>query len=250
MMTCPSGIFLYSVRPGDTTSMIARRFGTDVGSIAAVNPGTDLDNLHVGRVIRVRLKNSFHPAALFCPQPGISKSEADLSKRLRLLWEQHVVWTRLFIISAVFGLPDGQPVTNRLLRNPEDFRAALKPLYGEKTASRFADLLRSHLVIASELVKAAKAGDTKAAEKAEKDWYANADEIAKFLGSINPFWSAGEWRKMLHEHLALTKAEAVNILSGKYEDGISTFDKIEQQALEMADVMTEGIVKQFPSNFA
>lgn len=250
MKPCPSGIFLYSVRPGDTLSLIARRFGTDAGSIAAVNPGMNLDNPGVGQVILVRLGEGCHPAALFCPSSGISKSEADLSKHLRMLWEQHVFWTRLFIISAVFGLPDEQPVTNRLLRNPEDFKAALKPLYGERTASRFAELLRSHLVIASQLVKAAKAGDAGVAEKAEKDWYANADEIAKFLGGINPFWSAAEWRNMLHEHLALTKAEAVAILSGKYEDGISTFDKIERQALVMADVMTDGIIKQFPSKFA
>lgn len=250
MMSCPSGIFLYSVRPGDTPGLIARRFNMDADSLAAVNPGTDLDNLFVGRIIRVRPGEGCHPAALFCLPPGISKSEADLNKHLRLLWEQHVFWTRLFIISAAFGLPDEQPVTNRLLRNPEDFKAALKPLYGEQTASRFAELLRNHLVIASELVKAAKAGDTGAAEKAEKDWYANADEIAKFLGSINPFWSASEWREMLHEHLALTKTEAVNILSGKYEDSITVFDKIERQALEMADVMTDGITKQFASKFA
>lgn len=35
----------------------------------------------------------------------------------------------------------------------------------------------------------------------------------------------------------------------KYSDGISTMDKIEQQALVMADVMADGIVKQFPMNF-
>src|SRR5689334_12914009 len=132
---------------------------------------------------------------------------------MRLLWEQHVVWTRLTILSIVFGLPDVDLVTNRLLRNPKDFESALKPFYGDKIASEFADLFKSHLVIAAQLVKAAKAGDNKAAANAEKNWYANADEIAAFLGRINPFWSEKDWKTMLHEHLALTKSEAVAMLT-------------------------------------
>lgn len=189
-----------------------------------------------------------HQSNYFAPTI-ISKAQADLNNYLRLLREQHVVWTRLTIISIVFGLPDVDLVTNRLLRNPKDFEALLRPLYGDRTASRFADLFTSHLVIAAELVNAAKAGDTIAAADAEKRWYANADEIAVFLGSINPYWSVQQWKTMLHEHLALTKSEAINILTEKYAEGITLFDQIEKQALEMADVMTNGIVRQFPNIF-
>lgn len=58
-----------------------------------------------------------------------------------------------------------------------------------------------------------------------------------------------QWKTMLHEHLALTKSEAINILTEKYAEGITLFDQIEKQALEMADVMTNGIVRQFPNIF-
>lgn len=54
---------------------------------------------------------------------------------------------------------------------------------------------------------------------------------------------------MLHEHLKLTKSEAVDILTGNYAEGIKLYDKIEKQALKMADVMAKGIVKQFPGKF-
>lgn len=192
----------------------------------------------------------FLPAADFCPPTqGISRAEMNLSNHIRMLWEQHVTWTRLTILSMVFGLPDADLVTNRLLRNPADFEAALRPLYGNAIAAKFADLLKSHLVIAAQLVKAAKAGDNKAAAEAEKKWYANADEIAAFLASINPYWSQDDWKAMLHEHLALTKAEAVHMLTKDYAAGISTYDEIERQALKMADVMTAGIVMQFPDKF-
>ncbi|NLT15420.1 MAG: acetylglutamate kinase [Clostridiales bacterium] len=164
---------------------------------------------------------------------------------LRTLWEQHVFWTRLFIISAAFSLPDLDLVTKRLLRNPKDFQEALKPFYGDETASRFATLLTDHLKIAAELVNAAKAGDNNAAADAEKRWYANADDIAAFLASVNPFWSEREWRAMLYEHLALTKTEAVDMLTKKYAESITTFDAIEKQALEMADTMANGMARQF-----
>ncbi len=220
-------------------------YGTTVNAIAAVNPGIDINKLYVGQVICINpksLENNF-------ANLGISRAAVALSNHLRMLWVQHVVWTRLTILSNVFGLPDVDLVTKRLLRNPVDFESALKPFYGNVTASRFANLLTSHLVIADQLVKAAKAGDTAAAADAEKRWYSNADEIAAFLASINPYWSRDKWRAMLYEHLALTKSEAVDMLTGNYSGGISTFDKIEKQALEMADVMTAGIVKQFNDKF-
>jgi hypothetical protein len=182
----------------------------------------------------------------FAPN-AIRKAQADLNNHLRMLWEQHVFWTRLTILSIVFNLPDVDFVTNRLLRNPKDFKAALKLFYGDRIASRFADLFTSHLVIAAELVRAAKAGDNAAAADAEKRWYANADEIAAFLAGINPYWSERDWKAMLHKHLAMTKSEAVDMLTGKYAESISVFDQIEKQALEMADVMTNGIVRQFPN---
>lgn len=250
MTSCPMGIYNYVIRSGDTIWLLSQRYNTTVSAIAAVNPGIDLDHLHIGQVICMPPQSAYHPQSLSPTHKCISKAEADLKNYLRMLWEQHVVWTRLTILSIVFNLPDVDLVTNRLLRNPKDFAAALKPFYGEKVASKFSDLFTSHLVIAAELVKAAKAGDSKAAADAEKRWYANADEIAAFLAGINPYWSEMEWKDMLHEHLPLTKTEAVEMLTKNYAGSIATFDKIEKQALEMADVMANGIVKQFPEKFA
>lgn len=166
---------------------------------------------------------NYNPASM-----KISRSEVNLMNTLRMLWEQHVAWTRFTIISIIAGLPDESLVTQRLLRNPIDFEKALTPFYGERISARFRDLFTSHLVIAAELVKAAKAGNNEAAADAEKRWYANADEIAAFLSRINPYWSQDDWKAMLHEHLSLTKSEAVSILTGNYAEGIRLYDKIEE----------------------
>ncbi|NFD76192.1 acetylglutamate kinase [Clostridium botulinum] len=172
-----------------------------------------------------------------------------LRDTMRMLWEQHSVWTRLAIMSIVAGSPDQDLVIARLLRNPKDFEAALRPFYGDKVAAEFSKLLTDHLVIAAELVKASKAGNTNAAADAEKRWYENADQIAELLSRINPYWHLEAWKAMLHEHLALVKAEAVAMLTSDYKRSVSIYDEIEAQALEMADTMAEGIIEQFPERF-
>lgn len=250
ILQCPNGSIYYKVCPGDSLFLIALRFNTSTDEILADNPGIDPGNLYIGQVICLQPNTLNLPPCITQVSEDISKAQVNLSNYIRMLWEQHITWTRLTILSLVFGLPDVDLVTNRLLQNPKDFEALLKPLYGDKTASRFEELFTNHLVIAAELVKAAKAGNNKAAEDAEKKWYANAEEIAAFLADINPYWSQEMWRTMLFEHLALTKDEAVDVLTGKYSEGISAYDQIETQALEMADLMTDGIVNQFSVNFS
>ncbi|WP_231506383.1 acetylglutamate kinase [Paenibacillus sp. UNC451MF] len=172
-----------------------------------------------------------------------------MNRKLRALWEQHVYWTRLTVNSIIDGLPDEKETTARLLRNPADFAEVLKPLYGEDIAKRFADLLTDHLAIAAELVKYLRAGNALAASDARKRWFANADDIANFLSSINPYWSKEEWRSMMYEHLRLLSDEVATRFAGNYQQNVALGDQIESQALGMADVMMKGVIQQFPMAF-
>lgn len=183
----------------------------------------------------------------FCEEEGdmLRDEVVDLRDNFRLLWEQHVYWTRMVILGIAFDSPDLEASTNRLLRNPTDFARVFCRFYGKKIAAEFERLITAHLAIAAELVKAAKAGNTKAAAAAEKRWYENADEIVRFLRQINPYWRVKPMRAMWYEHLALTKQEAVDVLNGKYKASIAVFDQIEKQALMMADEFSRGIVLQF-----
>lgn len=125
----------------------------------------------------------------------------------------------------------------------------LRSYYGNQVAMVYSNLIREHLVIAAELVKAAKAGNQETATTTEKKWYVNGAQIAQFLNKINPFISREGYQKMFFEHLALTKMEAVLMLQGDVKSSITVFDKIEAEALEMADTITIAIVKQFPKMF-
>lgn len=171
--------------------------------------------------------------------------QMNLMNELRKLWGEHVVWTRLFIISALASLPDLDITTKRLLRNPSDFAKVFEIFYGKQKAETFRALLEEHLKIAAAIVENAKAGNDKAVDQYSKLWYANADQIAIFLASINPCWSEEEWKNLLHDHLRMTTDEGMARLQGEYVKDSIIFDMIEEQALAMADVMTAGIIRQF-----
>lgn len=242
-----TGTVIHTVRPNDSLFRIARYYNTTIEAIIAANPGIDLSTIYIGQRINIR-PGSGNPGQNYT-MACITQAILNLSNQIRLLWEQHITWTRLTIISMVFNLPDVELVTQRLLRNPRDFEAALVPLYGSQTAARFSSLLRDHLVIAADLVNAAKAGDSNAVARTERVWYDNARDIADLLASINPYWSRQEWERMLFDHLALVKNEAVFMLTGEYQKGIDLYTDMERNAMMMADVMTDGIVKQFPGSF-
>ena len=227
-MLYPITTSFYTIQPYNIPTLLAQSYPI-IYPINVINPETNLNCIYSGY-------RNFYQG--YCPTPTkINKTELALTNALRMLWEQHVEWTRMTIISMIAGLPDVDLVTKRLLRNPIDFERALKPFYGNRIASKFSDLFTSHLAIAAELVKAAKSGNNEAAANAEKRWYANADEIDAFLASINPYRSEEDWKTMLHEHLALTKSEAVDILTSKYEEGITIYDKIESQKSDRSHVV-------------
>ncbi|HKY54479.1 MAG TPA: hypothetical protein VJM08_09245 [Anaerolineales bacterium] len=179
----------------------------------------------------------------------ITVNAAEFQKEMRFLWADHVIWTRLYIVSFAADLDDQSVAAERLLENQQDIGDAIKPFYGDDAGEELSDLLTEHILIAVDLLDAAKAQDADAVADAEERWYANAHDIAVFLASINPNFSEEEMEQMLREHLDLTEQEAVARLSGDFETDRDSFDQIHAQAMEMADALSGGIIAQFPKQF-
>jgi hypothetical protein len=169
---------------------------------------------------------------------------------MRKLWEDHIIWTRGFIVSVAHDLPDAGVTAGRLLENQTHIGDALKPFYGESAGNDLTELLRTHILIAAEILTAAKAGDGDAAAEAIGRWYENGDDIADFLSALNRRnWPRDEMRMMMAEHLDTTLAEAVSRLSGDYAQDIADFEVVHHHILAMADMLSNGIIKQFPRKF-
>ena len=178
-----------------------------------------------------------------------NKSVLDLRMAMRKLWEDHITYTRNFIISSLAGLEDANKVAERLLSNQDDLGNAIKPYYGEEAGKKLASLLRDHILIAADVVKAAKMGNNEELTKSQKKWQANADDIAVFLSGANPNWPKKALIDMLYKHLDYTTTEVVSRLKKDWAADIAAYDKGHEHMLMLADVLTDGIVKQFPNKF-
>jgi len=182
---------------------------------------------------------------------AVTASQLRFRNAMRVLWEQHVAWTRLAIVSFNGGLPDLEATEARLLRNQVDIGNAVNPFYGAAAGNRLTGLLRQHILVAVDILADVKAGHQQVLNADLKRWYANANTIAAFLHRANPHnWPLHSLRAMMHRHLKLTTDEAVAELSGKYAESVAAYDRVEREILGMADMLSTGIIRQFPHRFS
>jgi hypothetical protein len=171
-------------------------------------------------------------------------------EQMRKLWEDHVTWTRLAIVTFADGSAGFNATAGRLLQNQTDIGDAIKPFFGDAAGAQLTSLLHDHITIAVELLQAAKAGNTAAFNDANTRWYANANQIADFLAAANPrFWPQEVMRADMKTHLDQTLAEASHELGGDYADSVTDYEAIHLHILDMADLLSSGIIGRFPQKF-
>jgi hypothetical protein len=174
-------------------------------------------------------------------------AQLALHDSMRKLWEDHVTWTRLAIVTFADGSGGFSASAARLLANQDDIGDAIKPFYGDAAGDRLTALLHDHITIAVEILQAAKAGDTAAFEDAKTRWYANSDAIADFLAAANPrFWPQDTMRASMRTHLDQTLTEASDELGGRYSASVADYEQVHLHILAMADLLSGGIIGQFP----
>ena len=177
-------------------------------------------------------------------------SAVALKQDMRKLWTDHVMWTRDYIIAAVGDQPDAPAAANRLMKNQEDIGNAVATFYGAAAGQQLTTLLKEHITIAVDLIKAAKAGDKAGQQQADSHWQQNAVQIADFLSKANPHWPKATLTDLMKKHLSTTTNEVVARLTKDWEADVRAFDEVYAHVLHMADALSEGIVRQFPNKFS
>jgi hypothetical protein len=190
------------------------------------------------------------PASIMHPPAALTRKQVALRTEMRRLWEDHITWTRLAIISLTTDSPDTEATVGRLLKNQTDIGNAVKPFYGNAAGKELTRQLRSHILIAAEVIAAAKAGDAAKLADAQSRWAKNGDDIAAVLNSVNArYWKLAAMKAELRRHLKLTTEEAVARLQGNWNADVAAYDKIHRHALHLSDLLSDGLIKQFPKRF-
>lgn len=216
---------------------------------------------HPRRAVVAALTAAALAALLVGPMAATSTAAADgrvtstkavaLHDEMRALWEAHGTWTERAIVDFAGGLPDTPLVIERLLRNQTDIGNAVKPYFGRKAGDRLTVLLKAHINAAVALLKAAKSGNSHAIATAKAAFYANGNRVAAFLHAANPrHWALNAMRTMMRTHLNQVVALAVDQLEGHYAAAVSEYDVYIGHLIDMADMISNGIVQEFPSRFS
>jgi hypothetical protein len=206
-------------------------------------------------------------------EPRVREGSDGPKPSMRQLWSDQVVFTRQYVVAAVAGRPvsevltkllgqavapiatargvrelvpqfsDGDAAAVNLLTTMEATGEAFEPYFGEYAANELTSLLRRHVLIAVELLSAARSGQIERFKKEDERWIASASQIAEFLSSLNQAWP----REVLEQHfqrlLQLTKDEAVARVAGNSRVDLRTYDAIHDEAMVIADLMEEGLAK-------
>jgi hypothetical protein len=190
-------------------------------------------------------------------QSCIKKS--DLSKTLRKLWNDHVIWTREYIIAATTNSPSLPFAEKRLMHNQVEIGNAVAEFYGKDAGDQLTQLLKEHIAQAGELTKAAVAGvglkgaakrkNDKLFKSIDKKWHTNADKISAFLHKANPYLPYNDVQALMYKHLELTTQEVVNRLTKNWAKDVETYDDLREEINHMADALTKGLFRAFPDKF-
>ncbi|MGE0010463.1 MAG: glycosyltransferase [Candidatus Babeliales bacterium] len=177
------------------------------------------------------------------------KESTKLRSTMLAHWQDHITYLRNFIISSLAHLEDKDAIHKRFLKNQEDIGNEFKPFYGEQAGNELTRLLKEHEAIGGDIIKAAMVQNKQLVEENKAKWRANADQIAQFISGLNPYWSMHEIKDMMYIHLDTTDGQLTSRLKKDWNGDIAAFDEGHKHMVEFANILTSGIIKQFPDKF-
>jgi hypothetical protein len=180
----------------------------------------------------------------------ITSSETALEQGMRALWEQHMEWTYATIAAFAVSSHGYSATAGELLHNQVEIGNAITPFYGGAAGTALTKLLTAHITGFVAILEAAKAGKTTAEKKAVAAEYANATQIGDFLHKANPSnWPRAAMERMMKTHITQTLVYATDQLVGKYKASIMAYLRAETHMLTMSDMLSSGLIAQFPQQF-
>lgn len=227
---------VHIVQPGDSFYRLAQRYQTTIPEIILRNPGVDPYNLQVGTRLSICSGQD---------QNTVQRDEVDLNNDMRKAWQQHVYWTRMLMTSLLNDLKDKDATEKRVMQTPKGIADVFDRFYDKAVVAQLRQLLEEHTRIGGEIIQTTKESGIQAADQLERQWYQNADQIARLLSDINKDYSYDELHRALAQHMEMLKQQLLASINQEYTEAVGVFDEGEKQILELADYLTEGLLKQF-----
>lgn len=168
-----------------------------------------------------------------------------LKMTMRKLWTDHTIWTRQFIVDLLGNLPSIDKTVDRLLKNQEQIGNCFREFFGDIAGDNLTSLLKEHITIAADLLRATMNGDTIKATTSEEQWVTNAENISTLLSMVNPCYPVEELKDLFNTYLILVKYQFIARMNGDYNGDIMYYDMGLHHILTISDFLTRGIIETF-----
>ncbi len=181
--------------------------------------------------------------------PGsMSKAEVTLREEMRLVWSRRAVLQREHIISVIESSDDASAARDALIANAGELGAAIRPFYGYWAGWRLTGILKKDVLLTEKVIEAAKSGNERKLEAVKEKWYQNAYALAR-LFFVPRNQTLEELTDLLYKHQDLTWGQIDARLQKNEREDLEYFRKDRKHMLMFSDVLTSGVVKQFPKKF-
>jgi hypothetical protein len=181
--------------------------------------------------------------------PMMTGSEARLRVTMRDAWDTHARWTQSYIVSSLAGLPDSSRVKSRLLESAGDVADALKPYYRDTIVVPLANLLKHYVLLTGAVVATARGGDSLATVAAYNNWSAGSDSVVQSLARTNPNWPDTRLGDLMRQYRDQTWRQVLARTRQDWMADVAACDQAQIEAQAIADLLSTGMVKQFPDKF-
>ncbi len=177
----------------------------------------------------------------------LNSKTVDLRLALRSLWEEHIFWVRNVVLMTKQGNKGAaKAAEDQAVQNAKDISNAIVPYYGKEAGDKLFGLLAGHYGAVKDFMNADFSGKKEARDAAMNKMLKNADEIATFLSSANPNWPKDAILGALKTHGGYHMTQIEQIHAKNYAGEAKTWASMKTQIDQVADVLADGIVKQFP----
>jgi len=168
--------------------------------------------------------------------------QLNIVSTFQRLFTKLAVLMRDTIISWVFKNPNYNSVAQNLMATPAELRNALIIFYGPAIADRFSGLLTNFISNIFTTLEGYGSNNQELLNQSVQKWYSDADDLSKFLDSINIFWTEQQWQNLLYQYIQLKFAMVTSLYTGDYDHEQLIYNSIFDLTTIMGSFMAQGLI--------
>ncbi|MGE5027110.1 MAG: hypothetical protein ACM3JK_01410 [Betaproteobacteria bacterium] len=184
------------------------------------------------------------PKAAAAP-PGLK--EIELTIALRDLWDGHIFWVRNVVVATHYhDAKAAKAAEDQVVQNAKNIGDAIAGFYGKEAGDKLFKLLAGHYGAVKDYMNASFKGDKKAETAATDKATKNAEEIASFLSSANPYLPKDVLFSLLAAHYGHHVTQIDNVAAKDFAAEAHNWDAMLKHINGVADTLAGALAKQFP----